>query len=304
MQKEELKSLARDMCKNLIDSIDEQDNATIEQLINYLKNSIEAISSINDNDITTLEEAKATFVNAYKDIAAEGLLNYQITNGKFSEIYDEHNKVLTDCLDNQIDIQEMRNKFKNIQVSMIGEIEKANKVIHELSHRVQALEIKSNIDSLTKVFNRRALNTYLDSVCVNASSNYKVHMLMLDLDNFKEMNDTHGHVAGDKVLIFVSNILKKTLRDGDKIFRYGGEEFIVVLNRTDDEYCIKVANRILDLIRANHLIYKGTTLTITATIGATAYIEGDDQDSLIARADKALYNAKKNGKDQVYKDMG
>ncbi len=303
MQKEELKSLARDMCQNLIDSIDEQDDATIEQLINYLKNAIEAMQSIDDNDVTTLDNARETFINVYKEIANEGLLNYQITNGRFLEISNEHNKVLTDCSENLIDLPDITTKFRDIQSHMVDEVEKANKIIEKLAHQVKALEIKSNIDSLTKVFNRRALNTYLDNVCANESSNYQVHMLMLDLDNFKNMNDTHGHIAGDKILIFVSNILKKTLRDGDKIFRYGGEEFIVILNRTDNEYCLKIANRILELIRANQLIYKGQTINITASIGATVLEKGDDQDSFIARADKALYTAKENGKNQVYTEM-
>jgi len=299
MQKKELKSLAKEMYENLILTIDEQEEVTIQQLINYLTDAAEAMGNIEDDDITTLEYAKSTFNNAYKDIATQGLLNYRTTNGNFLEISNIHTQVLNDCSQEHINLPEMKSKFKTIQEHMVDEVEKANKIITELSTQVRKLEQKSNIDSLTKVFNRRALNTYLHKICDEASSDFHIHMLMLDLDDFKLINDTYGHVAGDKILIFISNILKQTLREGDKIFRYGGEEFIIILNRTDNTFCSKIANRILELIRVNNLIYKGETLHVTASIGTTLFLEGDSPDSFISRADKALYKAKENGKNQI-----
>jgi diguanylate cyclase (GGDEF)-like protein len=303
MKKEELKSLAKDMYENLIVTIDEQDEATVQQLINYLNTAAEAMSNIEDDDITTLEYAKSTFYNAYKEIAKQGLLNYKTTNSNFLEISNAHTKVLSACDEQQINIPEVTNQFKSIQKHMIAEIEKANTIISSLSNQVKTLEKKSNIDSLTKVFNRRALSTYLDTICEEATSKYNIHMLMLDLDDFKKINDTYGHVAGDKILIFISNILKQTLRDADKIFRYGGEEFIIVLNRIDKKRCKQIASRILELISANKLIYKGETISVTASIGSSLLTEGDTPDSFIARADKALYIAKENGKNQIYTMM-
>ena len=96
MRKEELKSLAKDMYENLIVTIDEQDEATVQQLINYLNTAAEAMSNIEDDDITTLEYAKSTFYNAYKEIAKQGLLNYKATNGSFLEISNAHTKVLSE----------------------------------------------------------------------------------------------------------------------------------------------------------------------------------------------------------------
>ena len=303
MKKEELKSLAKDMYENLIVTIDEQDEATVQQLINYLNTAAEAMANIEDDDITTLEYAKSTFYNAYKEIAKQGILNYKATNGSFLEISNAHTKVLSACEEQQINIPEVTNQFKSIQEHMVTEIEKANQIISSLSDQVKTLEKKSNIDSLTKVYNRRALSAYLDTICEDATSSYNIHMLMLDLDDFKKINDTYGHVAGDKILIFISNILKQTLRDADKIFRYGGEEFIIVLNRIDKERCKQIASRILELISANRLIYKGETISVTASIGSSLLTEGDTPDSFIARADKALYIAKENGKNQIYTMM-
>jgi len=299
MQKEALKSLAKEMYENLILTIDEQDEVKVEQLVNYLSDAAEAMKQVKDDDISTLEYAKSRFNNAYKDIATQGILNYKTSNDNFLEISCVHDQVLNDCMEEQINLPEMKTKFKNIQEHMVEEVEKANKIITELSSQVKQLEQRSNIDSLTKVFNRRALTTYLQKICDEANSKFNIHMLMLDLDDFKIINDTYGHLAGDKVLIFISKILKQTLREGDKIFRYGGEEFIIILNRTDNAFCEKIANRILELIRANKLIYKGSTLHVTASMGTTLFKEGDTPDSFISRADKALYIAKENGKNQI-----
>jgi len=300
MQKEALKSLAKEMYENLILTIDEQDEVKVEQLVNYLTDAAEAMKQVRDDDISTLEYAKSRFNNAYKDIATQGILSYKTSNDNFLEISCVHDQVLNDCMEDQIDLPEMKTKFKNIQEHMVEEVQKANRIITELSSQVKQLEQKSNIDSLTKVFNRRALTTYLQKICDEASSKFNIHMLMLDLDDFKIINDTYGHLAGDKVLIFISKILKQTLREGDKIFRYGGEEFIIILNRTDNIFCEKIANRILELIRANNLIYKGSTLRVTASMGTTLFKEGDTPDSFIARADEALYRAKENGKNQIF----
>ena len=128
-------------------------------------------------------------------------------------------------------------------------------------------------------------------------------MLILDIDDFKDINDKHGHIAGDKILIFIANILRQTLRDGDKIFRYGGEEFIIVLNRIDDSYCQTITKRLLKLVSDNKLIYKNESLNVTMSVGTTRLVEGDTPDSLISRADKALYKAKRNGKNQIFSEM-
>jgi diguanylate cyclase (GGDEF)-like protein len=179
------------------------------------------------------------------------------------------------------------------------EIERANSIITELTFQVKELEKNSNLDPLTKVFNRRALTTYLNNICEKDDIPYDLHLLVLDIDDFKIINDTYGHIAGDKTLIFIANILRKTLRDGDKVFRYGGEEFIIVLNRITPEVCLEISNRILGLVRSNQLIYKGNSLDVTMSIGATKYSKGDSPDSIIDRADKALYKSKSGGKNQM-----
>ncbi len=304
MDKDKLISLANKMCQELLLMIDKND-ASKEQIVHYLNKSSQIILNADSTTLTDIDFNESIYHNAYKDIAQKSLTSYAQTNENIKKLAQKHETTIQKCHNqhNQIDIPNLTNKFNEIQKHMTDEVKKANEIISQLTNQVKVLEEKSNLDSLTKVFNRRAMISYLHEICSNKNKPYNFHLLMLDVDDFKYINDTYGHLAGDKVLIFIANILKKTLRDGDKIFRYGGEEFIIILNRTDTHHCIKIANRLLDLIRSNHLIYKGNNLRVTLSIGATKYLQGDTQDSLIARADEALYKAKNNGKDQIYMEV-
>jgi diguanylate cyclase (GGDEF)-like protein len=305
MKKDELISLIDKMHQELIASVQEQKHATQEQVYNYLLESAQIIKDIDesDDDVSHNGFAESLFHNAYKDIAKQSLESYASTNANIEKLVSMHEETFNECAGEQIDLPSLTEKFDAIQQHMTDEVKKANDVISLLTNKVKNLEEKSNLDSLTRVFNRHALTNYLNKICSNPQIPYSFHLLMLDIDDFKHINDTYGHIAGDKVLIFLSNTIKKTLRDGDKIFRYGGEEFIIILNRIDDEQCVKVTNRLLGLIQKNKLIYKGKNINITISVGATKYKKGDTHDSLISRADKALYRAKENGKNQMFSEV-
>lgn len=303
MKKEDLKSLITQMYENLLDTINHQDNITKEQVVEYLRNATTIIAGISDAKIDSIEHAKLAFNNAYQEIANKSISSYQHSNEKFEQLAQKQEETLSSCADQMINIPAITEKFNEIQNDMIIEVKKANDIISKLSLQVESLEKDSNLDALTKVFNRRALSKYLEKVCEQKNNHYELHLLMLDIDDFKVINDTFGHIAGDKILIFIANILKKTLRDGDKIFRYGGEEFVIVLNRLDSNHCHKLASRILELISKNNLIYKGKAVNVTVSMGTTLYDVNDSPDELIHRADKALYQAKKDGKNRICTEL-
>jgi len=303
MQKDELIALSNEMCKELLSIIDQQEGATKEQVANYLLESAQLIMNVSAKDMNSAGFAEALFHNAYKDIANKSLSSYASTNENIQKLNKMQEKTLIEYNAQHIDLSSLTHKFTDIQSHMSDEVKKANEIISQLTNQVKTLEEKSNLDSLTKVFNRRALATHLKSVCSNEELPYEFHMLILDIDDFKNINDKYGHLAGDKVLIFIANMLKKTLRDGDKVFRYGGEEFIIILNRIDAPHCKRITDRLLNLVRGNKLIYKGEALRVTMSIGTTSYVQGDTPDSIIARADKALYRAKNSGKNQMQAEM-
>jgi len=303
MEKTDLESIIDRLCESLLCDVKASKNLTIEHIVEFLNNSIQTFKEIDTTKADSIQKAKDTFTNHYKEIANKSLNSYQHTNSKFEELAQMHQKTVEKCNENTIDFPAIRDQFSAIQDHMEQEIQKANDVISTLTKQVKILEESSAIDSLTKVFNRRMLNEYLDEICHKINSKEDLHLLLLDIDDFKQVNDTYGHIAGDKILIFISNMLRKTLRDGDKIFRYGGEEFVIVLNRISTPGCKKIAQRILHIIADNKLIYKGDSLSVTVSIGSTQFHIGDTPSSLLDRADSALYKSKRNGKNQLTSEL-
>jgi diguanylate cyclase (GGDEF)-like protein len=122
---------------------------------------------------------------------------------------------------------------------------------------------------------------------------------MADIDHFKNVNDTYGHLAGDGVLKEVAARIKNSLRGFDVVGRYGGEEFLLILHKADLATARMVAERIRSRIVATPIDLPSALLDITISMGVAMAKSDEDVNSLVERADKALYNAKENGRDQV-----
>ena len=119
---------------------------------------------------------------------------------------------------------------------------------------------------------------------------------MIDVDHFKRLNDSFGHLAGDAILRNLAKILVETLRDMDLVTRYGGEEFIAVLPGTDLHYACLAAERIRFAVEQSSILYDGRYLRVTISIGVTETFVTDTPDSLVCRADAAMYQAKNAGR--------
>jgi diguanylate cyclase (GGDEF)-like protein len=299
MAKNELENILDELCLSVKDFLNENGNVTKEHLSVYLKNSAKLISDMSSDAVNSYNSDKHILAEEYKNIAKECLSSYEKTSSQMSELSEKHKETIEEYTDRQIDIPGITDKFNEIQTHMMDEVAKANSIITQLSTQIKDLEEKSNIDPLTKIYNRGALNTYLTEMCENANDKFETHLLAIDIDDFKSINDKFGHIAGDKILIYIARILKKTLRDGDKVFRFGGEEFIVILNRLSEKQCKTIANRLIKLISDNKLIYKGNNIGVTVSVGGTSLKVGDTPDSFINRADKALYKSKNSGKNKL-----
>ncbi|MCI5223650.1 MAG: diguanylate cyclase [Candidatus Electrothrix sp. AR4] len=181
----------------------------------------------------------------------------------------------------------------------IRELEKTKQLVQEQNILLKRLSIH---DDLTGLYNRRQLVTSLNqefSLCQRHNSN--LSLMMLDLDHFKEINDTFGHEFGDYVLKVFADILLSSIRKSDLVFRFGGEEFIILLPQTTQEGAAATAEKIRHLC-AEKLIQDGTyAAKITVSIGVSSYKKNLQQtpECMIAYADKALYQAKENGRNQV-----
>lgn len=155
-------------------------------------------------------------------------------------------------------------------------------------------------DPLTGAGNRIALDTALErEICLARRHQQPLSLLVIDIDKFKRINDEHGHSAGDEVLKTLVALLKTVHRSTDTCFRFGGEEFVVILNRTDGKGAEIIAERLRHAVEISPVSYQEHSLNITVSIGIASYCETDTQDSLFNRADKALYAIKQIGGNQV-----
>jgi diguanylate cyclase (GGDEF)-like protein len=162
-------------------------------------------------------------------------------------------------------------------------------------------ERHAQIDSLTGVLNRRSLLERLDAACLRARARgLPIALLFIDLDHFKEINDSFGHAAGDACLRAIIPPIQAELRQSDVIGRYGGEEFVVILSSADTAAAHPIAQRILERVAAVRVTGFGESIALTCSIGvATSDALGVWGEHLIAQADAAVYAAKRSGRNRV-----
>lgn len=158
---------------------------------------------------------------------------------------------------------------------------------------------QSRTDPLTGILNRRAVLSELRAEMErHGGENGQLSVAMLDIDHFKKINDTYGHAAGDAVLKGCVLQIESALRC-DRFGRVGGEEFLIVLPGTGETNLPAVCDRVLSMINSNALCFNGSSVRVTASIGAATWDGTESMDRLLARADKALYKAKNNGRNCV-----
>ena len=189
--------------------------------------------------------------------------------------------------------------------------EREKELAAKLEESNRNLKILASKDSLTGLYNRQFLNEWLEKEWHRSIRyNYPLSIAMVDIDDFKRVNDTYGHQVGDMVLKEIANILKENLRMNDCLARYGGEEFAILLPQTNLKEAYTVTSRFSAAVRELNLSSIGDdNLSLSISCGvSTAFPgkgrEGEHLDALIKRADDALLEAKRSGKDQVvYKDI-
>jgi diguanylate cyclase (GGDEF)-like protein len=176
-----------------------------------------------------------------------------------------------------------------------------NRVIKRYQGKIQAQAI---LDSLTELPNRRGFDLLAAQAMHEAQREPKpLTALLLDLDHFKVLNDTYGHLAGDQVLIGFARDLESCLRHSDIVCRWGGEEFIVLLKDTDGETGLMVAEKIRQHVEQQRYAYNDNALQLTVSIGLTTLQTDDTLHTLLSRADHAMYRAKQAGRNRTCVEM-
>lgn len=178
-------------------------------------------------------------------------------------------------------------------------IDANNNLEIEVKKRTHELEDMTKRDSMTKLYNHAYIYEYLNQKLDIVKESENVFVAIMDIDDFKSVNDTYGHQAGDQVIISISDLLKSRLRDHDLIGRYGGEEFLVVLCDLDYKQCLSIFERIRKDVHSE--VFDEIDHHISISIGISKW-DGESTSDLIKHADKMMYKAKFFGKNQIVHD--
>jgi diguanylate cyclase len=205
-------------------------------------------------------------------------------------------ELMTDTRSMQMDMTRYRDEI----VEARRNAEQAQGQVRKLEAELEHVSEQVSQDQLTGVLNRRGLDEAMQREMARAERRKSgLCVAVLDLDNFKKLNDTFGHQAGDDALIHLTKVVRKTLRPTDTVARYGGEEFIILFSETDLEQAVLVMRRLQRELTKRFFLHNNERLLITFSAGVAMLAPGESQDALFARADKAMYQAKVQGKNRV-----
>ena len=193
--------------------------------------------------------------------------------------------------------------LKNEKNEIIGAVELffENKQVKSLEDKINDLRKENYKDELTDINNRKFLEEVLDEIISRDDiKKDNIAFCFLDIDDFKHINDTYGHLVGDKILSMVAKTLKNNVRHADKAFRWGGDEFALILfDIKNDEKLKKLLKRLQSLINGSFITHKQNELSVTMSFGVAKLKKEDTLKLITKRADKNMYESKKMGKDAI-----
>lgn len=176
---------------------------------------------------------------------------------------------------------------------LVEEISRLRATVARLEQRIEDLDQLAHHDALVPLLNRRGFVRQLERL-VDRATRYgdTGAMLFIDVDGLKMVNDSFGHHAGDAALCHVAELLRGDVRQSDCVARFGGDEFAVLLERTDEQEALDTAQRLADRIAGGQFTYHGVIIPLSAAIGIAMIGPGDEAEGVIIRADQAMYEEK------------
>lgn len=163
----------------------------------------------------------------------------------------------------------------------------------------RALKTALYLDELTQVNNRKFIMYQLEQfISQTRLFHFNFYVLFIDIDHFKNVNDTYGHLAGDEVLKMVAKTLQMNVRESDYVGRYGGEEFVVLIKNVDNDEILSICEKLRMLVQSSSTFFDDQLIKVTISIGGSLFRKVDSLDSIIERADKNMYEAKQTGRNK------
>jgi diguanylate cyclase len=212
----------------------------------------------------------------------------------------ELNEVLSEVVNAARQVEQQALDSRDSMLAAQGEVQAAEQRTAELENELAQMSELVREDHLTGSLNRRGLDHAFERECARAERRASpLCVALLDLDNFKRLNDTHGHATGDEALKHLVRVMKQTLRAVDSVARYGGEEFVILMPDTTVDDAVNAMTRVQRELTKHFFLHENEKLLITFSAGVALHQPGENQDSLLERADKAMYLAKRSGKNRV-----
>ncbi|OQW39471.1 MAG: diguanylate cyclase [Proteobacteria bacterium SG_bin4] len=227
------------------------------------------------------------------------LEHYVDTISKTDDI-KELNQLLALIMSETKEMQKSTSNYRNDFLAARAEVSLAQSKINQLETELQVMGEKVHEDHLTGILNRRGLDSAFEREAARSLRHQApLCYALLDIDNFKQLNDTHGHKVGDDALVYLVESVKDTTRPEDVVSRYGGEEFVILLPNTNLEEGVQILSRIRRNLTKKFFLHENKRLLITFSAGVAQLRPGESQEAIFKRADEALYRAKKGGKNQI-----
>ena len=253
-----------------------------------------------ESGVQTLAEAVQTHLGLDKQKLGELLEEISVLIPEAEAVFDT--KILAEGGTDRI-MDEAREVLMLRSLHALQTVDSLQGQAVTLENRTKELEESSRRDALTGLYNRRFLDGFLEDAFVEATKkNQPLSIAFADLDKFKNVNDTYGHQAGDRILVATATILKASVRATDVVARFGGEEFILVFPNTDRDLVKIICERIVKAFQdAHHDVGTSEDLTVTVSVGMATHCEKqgfDSVDAMVNAADKALYSAKLQGRNR------
>ncbi|MES2070374.1 MAG: GGDEF domain-containing protein [Pseudomonadota bacterium] len=263
-------------------------------------------SSIAESQ-SSVKNMMSTFIDRL-EVIANSTGNYHLKMDgyaqKISQARDsnEVNKLIGSMMDETRLVQSEAIRSRDMMILAQKEVKEAEDRIKELEEKLAHMSELVREDELTGSLNRRGLDDVFEREADRADRRgTPLCAALLDLDNFKKLNDTHGHAAGDEALVHLVRIVKQTLRSIDVIARYGGEEFLIVMPETNLDEAALAMTRVQRELTKHFFLVNNERLLITFSAGVALRGTRETQESVVKRADKAMYEAKNSGKNRVVK---
>ncbi|PTN11622.1 GGDEF domain-containing protein [Nitrosomonas aestuarii] len=284
------------------------DKRLMIEVENYLDEIIQRQSIIKRNlgdARTTLKEMVTCLINNIEELSDE-TGDYHDKIERYSEQINQTddlgmlNHLLLEIMKDTRQMQESTQNYRDGFLAACAEVETAQEKIVQLESELQQMSEKVHEDHLTGILNRRGLDLAFEREMSRAQrQQLPICYGVLDIDNFKVLNDIHGHKVGDEALVYLVNAVKNVTRIDDVIARYGGEEFVILLPNTGMKAAVEVLSRIKRDLTKKFFLHEHKKILITFSAGVAECKQGETQESIFKRADEALYRAKKGGKNLI-----